>query len=90
MGGGRQRLLPQGVIDVEEGVGGYRLDGKDLISTWKEDKENQGANASYVWNRDELLTLDTANTDYLLGELYRYHRLIFKGGEGGVGKIDVF
>nr|QIJ77960.1 alkaline phosphatase [Macrobrachium nipponense] len=74
MGGGRQRLLPQSVIDVEEGVGGYRLDGKDLISMWKSDKDSKGVSSAYVWNREDLLALDTANTDYLLG-LFAYSHM---------------
>lgn len=74
MGGGRQRFLPYDVIDEEEGLGGYRQDGKNLLHLWKEDKEAQGANWSYVWNKHDLLAVDTANTDYLLG-LFAYSHM---------------
>ncbi|XP_069178746.1 alkaline phosphatase [Procambarus clarkii] len=67
MGGGRRVLLPSDVLDVEENSYGYRKDGKNLIQAWQDDKAGRGARASYVWNRDDLLALDTSNTDYLLG-----------------------
>ncbi|KAK3880214.1 hypothetical protein Pcinc_015283 [Petrolisthes cinctipes] len=66
MGGGRQKFTPLGVPDPELGSWGSRLDGKDLIETWLTEKELMG-NASYVWQREELLAVNTSATDYLLG-----------------------
>ncbi|KAK4296997.1 hypothetical protein Pmani_030549 [Petrolisthes manimaculis] len=70
MGGGRRGLLPNTVKDVEEGgKSGYRRDGRNLIQEWQRHKTSlrPSVKHSYVWNRDDLLALDTSNTDYLLG-----------------------
>ncbi|ROT74032.1 alkaline phosphate [Penaeus vannamei] len=61
-----QKFTPKGVDDPEGGDGGKRDDGKNLIQTWIDQKQVLG-NASYVWHREDLLALDTANTDYLMG-----------------------
>ncbi|XP_069177818.1 alkaline phosphatase, tissue-nonspecific isozyme [Procambarus clarkii] len=66
LGGGRQKLTPQAREDPEGGKSGKRRDGKDLIQTWLDHKALLG-NASYVWNRDDLLAVDTGSTDYLMG-----------------------
>lgn len=65
LGGGRNRLLSKDIQD-EEGTRGIRLDGKNLIQQWLSDHEKMG-NASYVWNKEQLLNIDTDNMDYLLG-----------------------
>uniref|UniRef100_A0A182P0S9 Alkaline phosphatase n=1 Tax=Anopheles epiroticus TaxID=199890 RepID=A0A182P0S9_9DIPT len=65
LGGGRGNLLPMETVD-EEGKQGYRQDGKNLIEQWKQTHETMGR-SQYVWNREQLLSVDTANTDYLLG-----------------------
>ncbi|XP_053676946.1 membrane-bound alkaline phosphatase-like [Anopheles nili] len=65
LGGGRANLLPVGTLD-EEGKPGYREDGKNLIEQWKQTHETMGR-SQYVWNREQLLAVDTASTDYLLG-----------------------
>lgn len=67
LGGGRKKFTPKGVDDPEGGDGGKRDDGKNLIQTWIDQKQVLG-NASYVWHREDLLSLDTANTDYLMGK----------------------
>ncbi|XP_045598098.1 alkaline phosphatase isoform X2 [Procambarus clarkii] len=67
LGGGRQKFTPKNVVeDPEGGDGGKRDDGKNLIQTWIDQKVLLG-NSSYVWHRNDLLTLDTAHTDYLMG-----------------------
>ncbi|XP_071522573.1 alkaline phosphatase-like [Panulirus ornatus] len=66
LGGGRKKFTPKGVRDPEGGEGGRRDDGKNLIEMWLRQKQHLG-NASYVWHRNQLLDLDTENTDYLLG-----------------------
>ncbi|XP_035899102.1 uncharacterized protein LOC118506287 [Anopheles stephensi] len=65
LGGGRGNLLPVDTLD-EEGKPGYRQDGKNLIEQWKQTHETMGR-SQYVWNRDQLLAVDTSSTDYLLG-----------------------
>ncbi|XP_063705999.1 membrane-bound alkaline phosphatase-like [Culicoides brevitarsis] len=63
MGGGRRNFRSKNHID-EEGDEGKRNDDVDLVSEWLESKKNQG---KYVWNREELLKVDTKNVSYLLG-----------------------
>ncbi|XP_052890226.1 membrane-bound alkaline phosphatase-like [Anopheles moucheti] len=65
LGGGRGNLLPVETMD-EEGKPGYRKDGKNLIEQWQKTHESMGR-SRYVWNREQLLSVDTSNTDYLLG-----------------------
>lgn len=67
LGGGRQKFRSENVKD-EEQVKGRRKDGKDLIKAWIKDKKSKNVTASYVWNRDELVKIDTRNTDYMLGK----------------------
>lgn len=74
MGGGRRVLLPNTEVDVEEGRRGYRRDGKNLIQEWQRQKNSRGQRGAYVWNRDDLLALDVANTDFLLG-LFGYSHM---------------
>ncbi|XP_068218736.1 alkaline phosphatase-like [Palaemon carinicauda] len=73
MGGGRRQLYPKEMLDVEDGLAGFRNDGKDLVNSWKEDKAARGANASYIWNRNELMSVDIENTDYLMGLFAHSH-----------------
>lgn len=68
MGGGRKKFTPKGVDDPEGGDGGKRDDGKNLIETWVNQKQLLG-NASYVWHRNDLLALETSETEYLLGKV---------------------
>ncbi|XP_050698535.1 uncharacterized protein LOC126986426 isoform X2 [Eriocheir sinensis] len=74
MGGGRRNLLPKTVRDVVENKKGYRNDGKNLIEMWQQQKAAAGAKAAYVWNRNDLLAVDTSRTDYLLG-LFGYSHM---------------
>ncbi len=63
MGGGRAILTPNTVLDPETGTKGRRHDGKDLIGQWVADHST----GAYVTTRDELINLDVATTDSLLG-----------------------
>ncbi|XP_077513161.1 alkaline phosphatase-like [Amblyomma americanum] len=63
MGGGRKMF--RGTAD-EEGKPGVRKDGKDLIEDWRKARSNIG-NASYVWTRQQLLSVKPEKTDFLLG-----------------------
>nr|XP_053654825.1 alkaline phosphatase, tissue-nonspecific isozyme-like [Cherax quadricarinatus] len=76
MGGGRQKLTPKHVDDPEGGDGGKRDDDKNLIETWINQKNLLG-NASYVWHRNDLLAVDTTNTEYLMG-LFDWGHMGFK------------
>lgn len=66
MGGGRRNFLDSSMRD-EEGISGQRADGRNLIKEWLEDKRQQKVNASYVWSRKGLESLDLDKTDYILG-----------------------
>ncbi|MDR3447448.1 alkaline phosphatase [Dyella sp.] len=64
MGGGRTEFMIAGEDDpVEQGKVGQRLDGRDLIAEWKR-KHPDGA---YVWNGQQLKSLDLTHTKQMLG-----------------------
>lgn len=65
LGGGRSNFLDKSHSD-EEGYNGTRTDGRNLIEEWKRQKESQGK-FSYVWNKEELLNVNTSDTKFLLG-----------------------
>jgi len=67
MGGGRRELTPTSVLDVETRQPGRRRDGQNLIQTWVQNKANP-TKAQYVWNREQLVNVNTSETDFLLGE----------------------
>ncbi len=64
MGGGRAYFTPKEVNDTETGKPGRRLDGVNLIDEWK----TAHPNGAYVTNRDELLNLDVASKESIMGE----------------------
>lgn len=65
LGCGRREFRDRTMID-EEGQPGLRLDGRDMIAEWLTEHNAKG-NASYVWNKQQLQSVDLENTDYLLG-----------------------
>lgn len=65
LGGGRREFRDTTMTD-EENEPGLRTDGRDLIAEWHVDRSLRG-NASYVWNRESLMAVDVAKTDYLMG-----------------------
>lgn len=65
MGGGRREFLDKTMRD-DEGKAGSRSDGKDLIKEWHDSKKGKG-NATYIWNKQQLLSVDPEKTDYVLG-----------------------
>lgn len=68
-GGGRAKFIPISSKD-DEGNPGERADGVDLIKEWLLDKTNKtNRRAKYIQTRDQLLGLDTKNTDYVLGKV---------------------
>lgn len=68
-GGGRKKFIPENVIDESE-TRGERLDGRDLIDEWLDEKRlrNQGS-AYYVYNSNglEALLNQSPDTQYVLG-----------------------
>ncbi|KAK7097558.1 alkaline phosphatase, tissue-nonspecific isozyme-like isoform X1 [Littorina saxatilis] len=76
LGGGRRHFLPNtalvpGTLDQLNVHG--RVDGRDLIQVWKDNKDNRGAKATYLWNKQQLDAIDVNKTDYLLGLFNQGH-----------------
>lgn len=69
MGGGRKYMFPKNMSDVEypgeKKHSGTRKDGRNLVQEWTERMNNK--RGYYVWNKEELLSLNPSNVDYLLG-----------------------
>nr|AAN31766.1 alkaline phosphatase [Xenopus laevis] len=70
MGGGRKYMFPKNTSDVEypndDKSSGTRLDGLNLTQIWLDQKPNKKA-ARYVWNREQLLSVNPQEVDHLLG-----------------------
>jgi len=66
LGGGRNEFRPNTTVD-EDGNRGRRNDGADLIQSWESDKIARNVTFKYVWNRDQLLSLDPSTTEYAFG-----------------------
>jgi len=84
LGGGRTSFLPTAVPDPEHaGVKGRRLDGRDLVGEWTA----KSAGAKFLWNRTQLLELDLASVERVLGLFepedmtYEWQRPSDPGGE---------
>ncbi|KAB7501860.1 Membrane-bound alkaline phosphatase, partial [Armadillidium nasatum] len=67
LGGGRRAFLPKEMID-EDGENGKRDDGKNLRDIWLASHNTDGHTGVYVGHRDDLLSVDSSTTDYLLGD----------------------
>uniref|UniRef100_A0A1A8LNY8 Alkaline phosphatase n=1 Tax=Nothobranchius pienaari TaxID=704102 RepID=A0A1A8LNY8_9TELE len=69
MGGGRKFMYPQNTSDVEyptqPKMSGTRKDGRNLVQEWIDKMKDKKGN--YVWNKQQLLSLNPNNVDYLLG-----------------------
>lgn len=65
MGGGRKMFRDASMQD-EEQKQGDRKDGKDLIKVWKDAKSKEG-NATYIWTRQQLMSVNPHKTDFILG-----------------------
>lgn len=69
MGGGRRHWLPKVARDPEQvSDEGRRLDGRNLIEEWLRDKKKRNLKGEYVWNKQQMDSIDPRRTDYLLGE----------------------
>lgn len=73
LGGGRAEFRDQSIVD-EENERGNRGDGRDLIDVWLKERSKHG-NATYIWNKQSLDSLDINKTDYLLGLFQASHCL---------------
>lgn len=62
LGGGRGYFLPDDADDPE-GVTGLRSDERNLVRQWEHDHPD----GRFVWNRDQLRSIDPATTDRVLG-----------------------
>ncbi len=90
MGGGRTEFMPAGAEDPEyANKVGQRLDGRDLIGEWKA-KHPGGA---YVWNAQQLKSLDLSRTPRLLGLFepshmnFEHERAKDKAGEPSLAEM---
>ncbi|CAI6351315.1 unnamed protein product [Macrosiphum euphorbiae] len=66
MGGGRAKFFPNTDKD-QQNLKGQRRDGRDLIKEWLEIDRTSGASSAYVTDRSQLKSMNTSETDYLLG-----------------------
>lgn len=70
MGGGRQCMVSGVVGTVSDPLDTWSCisnDGRNLINDWKQNKINRGKTYAVVQNNGELASMDTSNTDYVLG-----------------------
>lgn len=65
LGCGRRNFI-NSTINDDEARPGSRVDGKNLIDEWLNDRSKEG-NAKYIWHNQQLEELDIKGTDYLLG-----------------------
>ncbi|XP_055682613.1 membrane-bound alkaline phosphatase-like [Lutzomyia longipalpis] len=72
MGGGRREFRDSSIRDEEDSLG-QRADGRDLVQEWLDDGSKE--NKEYVWNREQLLSLNSTTTDHVLGLFESSHLL---------------
>ncbi|KAJ8719382.1 hypothetical protein PYW08_011557 [Mythimna loreyi] len=98
MGGGRQALVSNSTGTPSDPVSHmpwtcYRQDGRNLIDTYRADKQSRGLKHSVVMNNKELGDLNVDETDYLFGifanEHLNYEHLKDKGPEGMPSLADM-
>uniref|UniRef100_A0A8C6V2X4 Alkaline phosphatase n=1 Tax=Neogobius melanostomus TaxID=47308 RepID=A0A8C6V2X4_9GOBI len=69
MGGGRKYMFPKNESDIEypnvAKHSGTRKDGRNLVQEWTDKMQNK--KGYYVWNKNQLLSLNPNNVEYLLG-----------------------
>ncbi len=80
LGGGRGYFLP-GDADDPEGVTGLRLDERNLVEQW----EHAHPRGRFVWNREQLLSIDPAKTDQVLG-LFESDHMAFEADRDRSGE----
>ncbi|KAL4220999.1 hypothetical protein ACF0H5_019262 [Mactra antiquata] len=69
LGGGRRTFLPNTTRDPEYNTihSKHRLDGRNLIKEWQDDKQNRSYSSAFVWNKKQFDEVDPYNTQYLMG-----------------------
>lgn len=75
MGGGRQLLISNITGTPNDPINAWACfsrDGRDLISTWRNDKAARGVGHEYVSNTAQLNNINVQNTDYVLGIIITY------------------
>lgn len=71
MGGGRQALVTNTTASAADPLdtwGCIRRDGRNLIDSYRQDKEERGLRYNVVQNNRDLRDLNVNETDYLLGK----------------------
>lgn len=74
-GGGRREFRNETHKD-EDGLNGYRVDGRDLIAQWLADRKTEGVSAEYVWNKQMLKMININKTDNILG-LFAFNHMLY-------------
>jgi alkaline phosphatase len=71
MGGGRRAFLPVNEPDPETNATGKnkRLDGNNLVETWKTLQQGKNKKHAYVWRKKEFDEVDENDIDFLLGKI---------------------
>ncbi|RWS06179.1 membrane-bound alkaline phosphatase-like protein [Dinothrombium tinctorium] len=69
-GGGRKYFFPSNCDNCTSGV---RKDGENLIESWLSEKKDQKLNAKFITTRKQLSTLDTNNTEFVIGLFSEEH-----------------
>lgn len=90
MGGGRTNFLPNDTIDPEDGnISGRRFDGRNLTEEWK----SKFPASEYLWNSNQLKSLDYSKVDHLLALFsdshmaFEHDRAKDKGGEPSLSEM---
>uniref|UniRef100_A0A0B6Y858 Alkaline phosphatase n=1 Tax=Arion vulgaris TaxID=1028688 RepID=A0A0B6Y858_9EUPU len=78
MGGGRAYFYPEGYPDPDPAPGFdtnkvSRQDRRNLIQEWKNDKAMKGLSHKFVYNKEQLDSVNLVKTDYLLGLFQQDH-----------------
>ncbi|XP_046747784.1 alkaline phosphatase-like [Diprion similis] len=76
MGGGRQQLQSNSTGQRNDEIDSwscYRQDGRKLIDEWMADKTARNFSNVVVQNSEELFSVDTENTDFLMGIFNNAH-----------------
>ncbi|XP_064096244.1 alkaline phosphatase-like isoform X2 [Macrobrachium nipponense] len=71
MGGGRQEMGSPKRDEIEDNC--KRTDGRNLVRDWISQKEENGKSYAYVTTTRELHSVDTNNTEYILGLFDEIH-----------------
>nr|AKH49607.1 alkaline phosphatase 2 [Helicoverpa zea] len=65
-GGGKRAFLPNTEQDEKRSYG-RRIDNRNLIKEWEDDKVSRNVSHQYVWHREQLMRLKEDLPEYMLG-----------------------